>query len=456
MDSSLLDRRQLLRLAGLGSGLALLSPLDELIAANRRRNRKELRVKTIKVTPIALPDPPLLAAGGCHGPYFLRAIVELETEEGIVGVGETYGNLEILERLMDFYPHILDRSVLTYRNFGHGEFALPDRAYTAIEVACLDAIGKATGRRVCDLLGGPVREEVEFAAYLFFRYAADHPTILDDKRIVDTRGKGDRALDDWGDVRTPGAMAEMAMKFHQRWGFRVQKLKAGVFTPELELEALQLINQQFQGKVPLRIDPNGRWKIETALRIAKQLKKLPLDYYEDPVAGQAAMGKVRAETGLRTSTNSCVTSFSDIPEAVTTRPVDVVLCDHHFWGGITACQALGKIADVMGWELSQHSNNHAGISMAAMIHTAAVTPQLTSASDTHYPWLIEGADVIEGPNLPIKDGKMQIPQGPGLGVTLDQDKLARAEETFYKSGMHRRNDAETMRRLVPGWERTLF
>ncbi|MDP7205041.1 MAG: hypothetical protein QGH11_05725, partial [Pirellulaceae bacterium] len=107
MDSSLPNRRQLLRLAGLGSGLALLSPLDELIAGNRRRNRKELRVKTIKVTPIALPDPPLLAAGGCHGPYFLRAIVELETEEGIVGVGETYGNLEILEMLMDFYPHIL-------------------------------------------------------------------------------------------------------------------------------------------------------------------------------------------------------------------------------------------------------------------------------------------------------------------------------------------------------------
>ena len=119
MDPSLPDRRQLLRLAGLGSGLALLSPLDELIAADRRRNRKELRVKRITVTPIALPDPPLLAAGGCHGPYFLRSIVELETEEGIVGVGETYGSLEILELLLDFYPHILDRSVLSYRNFGH-------------------------------------------------------------------------------------------------------------------------------------------------------------------------------------------------------------------------------------------------------------------------------------------------------------------------------------------------
>ena len=456
MDPSLLDRRQLLHSAALGGGLSLLSPLDQLIAANRRRKRRELRVKRIKVTPVALPDPPLLAAGGCHGPYFLRTIVELETEEGIVGVGETYGNLDILQQLLSFHPHILDRSVLAYRTFGVGEFGLPDRAYTAIEVACLDAIGKATGRRVCDLLGGPVRNEVEFAAYLFFRYAADHPTILDDQRIVDPRATGTMALDDWGDVRTPESMAEMAIKFHQRWGFRVQKLKAGVFAPEMELETLRLINQAFKGKVPLRIDPNGRWTLETALRIGEQLKQLPLDYYEDPVAGQAAMGQVRSQTGLRTSTNSCVTSFSHIPGAVSTRPVDVVLCDHHFWGGITACQALGSIAEVMDWELSQHSNNHAGISMAAMIHTAAVIPQLTSASDTHYPWLIEGADIIEGANLEIKNGMMQIPAAPGLGVTLDQDKLARARETYYKSGMQHRNDGETMRRLVPGWERTLY
>ncbi len=456
MPSPLLDRRQLLKCAALGGGLALLSPLDQLIAANRRRKRRELRVKRIKVTPVALPDPPLLAAGGCHGPYFLRAIVELETEEGIVGVGETYGSMEMIQMLDSFYPHILDRSVLTYRNFGQGEFGLPNRAYAAIEVACLDAIGKATNLRICDLLGGPVRTEVEFAAYLFFRYAADHPTILDDKRIVDSRGTGNNALDDWGEVRTPESMAEMAVKFNQRWGFRVQKLKAGVFQPEMELEALRLINQQFKSKVPLRIDPNGRWTIETALRIGEQLKKLPLDYYEDPVAGQFAMGQVRAQTGLRTSTNSCVTSFSHIPGAIATRPVDVVLCDHHFWGGITACQALGSIAEVMEWELSQHSNNHAGISMAAMIHTAAIIPQLTSPSDTHYPWLIEGADVIEGPNLKIKNGMMQIPDGPGLGVTLDQDKLARGYETYTRSGMRQRNDGETMQRLVPGWQRTLY
>ena len=101
--------------------------------------------------------------------------------------------------------------------------------------------------------------------------------------------------------------------------------------------------------------------------------------------------------------------------------------------------------------MSQHSNNHAGITMAAMIHLAASIPTLTMASDTHYPWLIEGTDIIEGPHLRIKDGHMSIPQGPGLGVTLNRDQLARSRETLIKSGMNGRDDANLMRRLEPGW-----
>src|SRR5690606_2579139 len=109
-----------------------------------------------------------------------------------------------------------------------------------------------------------------------------------------------------------------------------------------------------------------------------------------------AMAKVRRETGLTLSTNSCVTRFEHIPEAVKTEPIDVVLCDQHYWGGIIGCQALGTLSQALGWRLSQHSNNHAGITMASMIAVGAVVPQVTLASDTHYPWLVEGADIIEG------------------------------------------------------------
>ena len=140
----------------------------------------------------------------------------------------------------------------------------------------------------------------------------------------------------------------------------------------------------------LRIDPNARWKTATAIRIGKEIAKLPMEYYEDPVAGQAAMAEVRRATGLKMSTNMCVTRFEDIPEAMRLQPIDVLLCDHHYFGGFAGCQALGPIGRAAGWTLSQHSNNHAGITMAAMVHLAASIPELTLASDTHYPWLDRG------------------------------------------------------------------
>ena len=421
-----------------------------------KTDAKHLTITGLRVTPIALPDPPLLAAGGCHGPYFLRNIIELQTDAGITGLGETHGGEGITEALERSKRQLVGQSVFAYRKFATKIPHIGNSVYAGIELACLDAIGRAAGCRLCQLLGGPVRERVEFASYLFFRYAADHPAALGDERLVDPRGQGDAALDPWGDVRSPAAMAELAEKFHKKYGFRVHKLKAGVFDPQLEIAALEAINERFSGKHLLRIDPNGRWTVPTALRVGKQLKKLPLEYYEDPVSGQAAMADVRAQTGLPTSTNSCVTRFSHIPSAIRTKPIDVVLGDHHGWGGITAFQALGTIADMLGWGLSQHSNNHAGVTMAAMIHVGAVTPQLTYASDTHYVWLPLGADIIEGPNLAIVDGQMAVPTGVGVGVTLDRDKLARAHETYTKSGMRRRNDAATMQRFQPGWKRTLF
>jgi glucarate dehydratase len=196
--------------------------------------------------------------------------------------------------------------------------------------------------------------------------------------------------------------------------------------------------------------------VPTARKIAEGLKKLPLEYYEDPVAGQQQMADVRKQTGLKMSTNMCVTQLEHIPNAVRTQPVDVVLADHHGWGGFAACQALGMVARPLGWTLSQHSNNHSGVSMAAMIHLAALIPELTMASDTHYPWLVESADIIAGGKLPMTGGRMKIPAAPGLGVELDRDRLARAAEVYQKCGMRDRDDATTMRMVEPGWERTLF
>jgi len=420
------------------------------------RKSSSLKITAIKITPIALPDPPILAASGCHGPYFLRNIVEIKTDAGITGIGETRGGARKLNALRRAAKLVVGKDCFAYRAFRGAVSKLGNDVYAGIELACLDAAGKAVGKRLCELLGGPVREEVEFSAYLFYRFPADHKQVLTDPRLVDGRGKGSKALDQWGDVRTPEAMAEHAEAFRKKWGFRNFKLKAGVLKPDVELASIEAMNAKFGGKYPLRIDPNARWTVPTALRIGEKLKTYPLEYYEDPVRGQAAMAEVRKKLRLPMSTNMCVTRFEHIPPALKVEPIDVVLGDHHGWGGIPAFQELGRICETVGWKLSQHSNNHAGVTMAAMTHVGAVVPQLTLAGDTHYVQLADGYDVIAGGKIPIKDGKIKVPSGVGLGVSLDRDKLAKAHEVYKKCGMRERGDAETMRRFVPGWKRTLY
>ncbi len=427
-----LHRRNWLTLAGgglLAGGLVEPGNAGSFAAENDR-----LTITGLTVTPIALPDPPLLAASGCHGPYFLRNVIELKTDGGIVGLGEMPGGEGVTSGLQKARDLVVGQNALAYRKSARELQKLGMAVYAGIEMACLDAAGRATGRRLCEMVGGPVRESVEFAAYLFYRYAADHPVILADPHLADSRGRGDHALDGWGEVRSAEAMAAMAAQFRDRWGFRVFKLKGGVLAPEVERDSLIAMAERLGADSRLRIDPNARWKTSTALRIGKEIANLPMEYYEDPVQGQAAMAEVRKATGLKMSTNMCVTRFEHIPEAMRLHPIDVLLCDHHYFGGFAGCQALGPIGRGAGWTLSQHSNSHAGISMAAMIHLAASIPEVTLASDTHYPWLVDRFDIIEGPKLTIQNGAMSVPTGPGLGVTLDPDKLARATRSTRSAG----------------------
>jgi glucarate dehydratase len=431
-----LSRRDCLKLAG-AVGLGALAPIDLLAGEPSASNRsRDLTIKELRFTSVAIPDPPILSAAGCHGPYFLRTIVEVVTTDGVVGVGETRGGDSALAELNKLAKTIVGRgrSAFAYRAFGAGAGVENSRrALGGIEVACLDAIGRATGMRMCELFGGPVREEPEFASYLFYRYAADHPKLLADARIADARGKGDKALDDFGEVMTPAAMADLAVRLHKQYGFRVSKLKGGVLAPEQELETLRLIHQKLGDAHQLRIDPNSVWNVETAVRIGEQLKSLPLEYYEDPVDGFGKMAEVRGKTGLKFASNMFVKSFDDVGPAIKNsagQPFDVVLIDHLDWGGLANCAALGPVAGAQKWPLSQHSNSHTGVTMAAMIHAAAMIPQLALASDTHYPWLPDRAEIIAGGKLPIRDGRMKVPSGPGLGVELDRDALARAAETY--------------------------
>ncbi|MEX1062306.1 MAG: enolase C-terminal domain-like protein, partial [Balneolaceae bacterium] len=247
----------------------------------------------------------------------------------------------------------------------------------------------------------------------------------------------------------PAGIVEQAKAMCAEFGFESIKLKGGIFEPQLELDAILALREAFGSRVPLRFDPNAVWRPETAIRYGKRMEHA-LEYLEDPVRGQKNMATVKKSLGIPVATNMCTTSFEDIPGSMSVGSEDIILSDHHFWGGLRSSLELSRICETFGRDLSMHSNSHLGISLAAMVHLGAALPHLPYALDTHYPW--QSDEVIEGGRLPFDGGMVDVPAEPGLGVVLDRDALDRLHRNYLDCGLTRRDDEKEMQKKIPGWK----
>lgn len=431
-----------------------------------------MKIKDLRIHSIAIADPPLRSSYGLHQPYALRTIIELESEDGVIGINETYGGEAPAAALRAIREKIVGQNAFritgllnpemnnrrggidesqTYLVPGENPLDEISRTYAAIEVAALDLIGRSIGTPVCDLIGGRVREKVPFSAYPFYKHAGGG-------------GEGkDLRDDEYGEALTPETLVAQVKKMIAKYGFSSVKFKAGVLEPSLEVETVKLMYQEFGPNVPLRIDPNSAWTVETSVQVGKDLA-VELSgggYLEDPTAGIAGMAAVRKQLlamGITVplASNVAVTSFADLPPSVASDAVQIILCDHHYWGGMRQVQHLAKLAHTFNIGLSMHSNSHLGISLMAMAHVAAATPHLTYACDTHYPWQSEIDEVVVGGRIPIRDGCVTITDKPGLGVDLDYDQLERGKERYQDIPYRKRDDELEMRKHVdPAWKRVL-
>ncbi|AVF39637.1 glucarate dehydratase [Pandoraea apista] len=409
-----------------------------------------MKIAAVRVTPIAIQDPPLLNASGVHEPYALRAIIEIEAADGTVGLGETYGDRPILEALLRVKDSLIGLSPFDLNGLrhcaAHGNGSTsgnapayadkPDaKVFSAFEVAMLDLQARLIGVPLHELLGGAVRRQIPFSAYLFFKFAHD----------VDPS----YAPDPWGEVLTEAQLVGEARAMIEQYGFGSIKLKAGALAPEHEVACLKALKRAFPDH-PLRIDPNANWSLETSVRMAELLAG-DLEYYEDPTPGLENMARLHAATGLPLATNMVVTDFEEFRRNIGLNGVQIVLSDHHYWGGLRATQVLAQMCDTFGLGLSMHSNSHLGISLMAMSHLAAVVPNLTYACDTHYPW--QDDEVVKGGKIAIRDGCVSVSDAPGLGVELDRDALAALHERYLSCGIRERNDVAQMRKFRPDWQR---
>ncbi|MDI9926054.1 MULTISPECIES: glucarate dehydratase family protein [unclassified Rhodococcus (in: high G+C Gram-positive bacteria)] len=408
-----------------------------------------------RITPIAFADPPLLNTVGVHQPYALRAIIQLDTDAGVVGLGETYADTAHLARLdaaaqaitgLDVFALNVIRdavdSVLGTLSITGGDgvagmittASTTDRVFSPFEIACLDVQGKVLQRPVSDLLGGAVRDSVPFSAYLFYKWAA-HPG---------------QQPDEWGEAIDPEGLVRQARKMIDEYGFEAIKVKGGVFPPDEEIAGIKALREAFP-ELPLRLDPNAAWTVDTSIRVAAELDGI-VEYLEDPTPGLDGMAEVAREAKMPLATNMCVVAFDHLRPAVVKDSVQVVLSDHHYWGGLQRSRLLAGICETFELGLSMHSNSHLGISLAAMVHLAAATPNLTYACDTHWPWKNE--DVVVPGVLNVVDGAVAVPTGPGLGVEIDEAALATLHQQYLDCGIRDRDDTGYMQSIDPSFENT--
>lgn len=378
-----------------------------------------MKITEVRWTPAFIPiEAPLRYSVGSH-PGFSRIVIEIKTDEGISGLGECYSGASRAGQLADLRPLLIGEDPMNLERI-RWKVAAPSSVklfghvlgFSGLEFAILDIQGKALNRSVCDLLGGRIRSEIPFSAYLFYRYPNENGA---------------------GEISNVRQMVDFTKEIVAKYGFKTLKYKNGVLPPDEEVDTFIALREAFP-KHRIRLDPNAVWTVTTAIDVARRLHDYNMEYLEDPVWGMRAMKRVNAKAPWVTlASNMSVFAFEDIAPAVMEDVLDVVLLDPHWYGGIHRAKLAGQVCEAMGVDAGMHSGAEFGISQAAMIHLAACLSNMTLAADSHYHHLTD--DIIEGGKLQYKNGAMAVPNGPGLGVTLDRDKLAHYRELSKRQEM---------------------
>jgi glucarate dehydratase len=423
----------------------------------------------MRVVPVAGRDSMLLNLSGAHGPFFTRNIVLLSDSAGNTGIGEVPGGERIRQTLEDAKPLVLNQPIGAHNNIlnsvrhqfadrdaggrGHQTFDLRTtiHAVTALEAALLDLLGQFLGVPVAALLGeGQQRDSVEMLGYLF--YVGDR-TKTDLGYRADTENR-----DDWFRLRdevalTPEAVVRLAEATHARYGFNDFKLKGGVLSGGAEIEAVTALAERFP-RARITLDPNGAWSLKEAIALCRNQHHV-LTYAEDPCgaengySGREVMAEFRRATGLPTATNMIATDWREMGHAIQLHSVDIPLADPHFWT-MQGSVRVAQMCNEWGLTWGSHSNNHFDVSLAMFTHVAAAAPGRITAIDTHWIWQ-DGQRLTQEP-FRIVDGRVKVPDKPGLGVEPDLAQIEAAHEVYNALDLGGRDDGRAMQYLIPGWK----
>ena len=363
-----------------------------------------MEVASVEVIPVRvgvrkLEDGGIAPYRGKHGAVeqVERVIVKLESTTGIEGWGEIRPSPSVESTVAvlkaDVIPEAIGRPIWAieeFRNAFHYEYLDLNGYVAGVEMAMWDAFGRELGVPLHQLLGGMVIEEVPIAAPLGILEPAE------------SREYAQRAIEE---------------------GYDVLKVKAGRDWQK-DVERVLAMADEVDGALEFRVDPNQGWTFEDAVRVGARLEDagVYLQYLEQPIRidsiGTYRSLRNRLQTPI--AINEDAYFRRNLTQLLQADAIDVAVVDLVPAGGVLALKAQAAVAAEHGISVAHHDGFDLGIKKAAVLHTVASTPAVNLAVDTVYPHWEE--HLLEDP-LTVSEGAMTVPDGPGLGISVDSARL---------------------------------
>jgi glucarate dehydratase len=373
-----------------------------------------MKITNIRVTPVNIPlDLPLCWTGGLY-PGTSKAIIEVETDEGLVGLGEAPSDslapliASFGERLIGHDPIDIagaeNLCVPPWQIVQNTDGSSAVTAFGALEIALWDLRGKAWNQPLYQLLGGAVRKAIPFTEYFGFRMSHDGS-----QRVV-----------------TPEAVVEYCLKMRQTHGSTYFEGKLILGDPQLEIATVKALREALGSDALIRLDSNMQWSLATARRVLREIEPYNIRNYEDPVATFEELRALRQHSSIPFSSH-----VPDLRRAVALGVPDTFVTNFAVLGGIGHAQRFIGACEAMGVGFWCYSGD-AGICTAAYLHMTAATQWIHEPAQSLLRWQV--GDVIENGPFKPKNNVVPVPEGPGLGVTLDKAALQRWHQHFLDHG----------------------
>lgn len=370
------------------------------------------RIRDIRLIPLAFTMDPAKAYGMARGKTARResAIIEVETEDGVVGIGEAWGPPKVTAAYLDLikelfvgrtlYERELIWSDIISRRYHLGLQNQMTACYSGINIACYDALGRTLGVSVADLLGGRGREKIP--TYASDGYITDDPT-----------GK------------LPTQLERIA-----EGGFHAAKIKIGI-SPALDEARCTLTREILGDDVLILVDANGNYSVDLTLESMARIRDVGIYLYEEPLPPQDVIGyqALAGRATIPVAAGEALYTLHDFARLTSPRSVDILQPDLTLCGGFDQAKGIAALCQIHNLRYSPHCWGGA-VGLVAAIHFLAALPDYPHSDHPPFPRLLEydvgenplRDDLLQTPLQPI-DGEVAVPEGPGLGIKLNPDTV---------------------------------